>query len=62
MIIKGMVSSFSYVVNRFPHCSHWRRLRMELLSSAGLESMTFVSDALQNGHFIDLPPETKVSL
>ena len=33
-----------------------RRLRMEALSSAGLESMTLVSAALQNGHFMVWTP------
>lgn len=49
--IRGIVSSFSYVVKRFPQVSHCLRRLIELLSSAGRESITFVSAALQNGHF-----------
>jgi len=52
MIINGVVSGFSYVVKRFPQFSHCLRRRIEELSSVGLESMTRVSAALQNGHFI----------
>ncbi|GAT36384.1 transcriptional regulator NrdR [Listeria monocytogenes] len=40
--IKGLSSTFSKVVKRNPHFSHSRRLRMELPSSAGLESTTRV--------------------
>ena len=50
-MISGIVSTFSYVVKRFPHVSHCRRRRIELLSSTGRESITLVSAALQNGHF-----------
>ena len=57
MTTSGIVSTFSYVVKRLEHSSHWRLRRMELQSSAGLESITLVFSFPQNGHFIPLPPK-----
>ena len=47
---------FRSVVKRLSHSSHTRRRRIELLSSAGLESITLVFSWPQNGHFISFPP------
>ena len=54
--MKNTSSTFSYVVKRLPHFSHSLRRRMAWPSSVGLESMTFVSGASQNGHFIGILP------
>ena len=59
-IVRGYITGSGWesykknVVNRLPHSSHTRRRRMELLSSAGLESITLVFSWLQNGHFIGI--------
>ena len=52
MIINGMVSTFSYVVNLFPHSSQTLLRLMELFSSAGLESMTLIFSWPQKGHLM----------
>jgi hypothetical protein len=45
-------SIVSYVVKRLLQLVHRRRRRMLSPSSLTLESMTWVSDDLQNGHFM----------
>ena len=52
--IRGIISTFSYEVKRFPHESHIRLLRIAVLSSTGLESTTLVLSFPQYGHLIYL--------
>jgi hypothetical protein len=56
MIMIGISSMCSYVVNRRLHVKHSRRRRMTLASLLNLESITLFSISLQYGHFIPRPP------